>query len=142
MIGSFSNLSFVRPSALYKTKYMTTGLDWCWQIALRFLVLFSFFFLYISSCSLTCQVNANSIQSNQSKSKLFFLLSIYDKWVIMIKMNTSIFKFITNSKVKMAFNWFNKKNHLTKNAQFFNVFDKWDMKHRTLHKVTICYMSL
>jgi hypothetical protein len=50
-----------------------------------FFLRFLLFLLYVSSCSLTCQVNANSIQSNQSKSELllvFFSLSIYiyDKW--------------------------------------------------------------
>ncbi len=62
-----------------------------------FFLRFLLFLLYVSSCSLTCQVNANSIQSNQSKSELpshFFSLSIFMiNGMIMIRMNISIRKF-------------------------------------------------
>jgi len=61
--------------------------------------LFLIFFFYVSSCSLTCQVKANSIQSNQSKSEPFLPLCIYDKWMIIINMNIFIFTITKKSKV-------------------------------------------
>lgn len=69
-------LSFIRAlPVLYKLKYMTTKLDWCWQIALRFLVL-SFSFLCLSRFArlLVKSTQALFNQISQKASLLSFFL--------------------------------------------------------------------
>ncbi len=59
---------------LYKLKYMTTRLDWCWQIALRFLVLSSLFSICLVLLAyLSSQRKLYSIKS--AKRRVFFLFS-------------------------------------------------------------------
>jgi hypothetical protein len=72
--------------ALYKSNSMTTGLDWCWQIALRLLVLSLSFFFYMSRLARLLVKSTQTLFNQISqKASLLSLFCIYDEWMIIIK---------------------------------------------------------